>query len=88
MLDVTVPDTMTAAATGIAAASASLPHQDRIQASFGRHDVSGVRAHTDAAASEAASAMDAQAYATGNHVAFHGQPDLHTAAHEAAHVVQ
>lgn len=32
--------------------------------------------------------MGAQAFATGNHVAFAGAPDLHTAAHEAAHVVQ
>ena len=32
--------------------------------------------------------MGAQAFATGNHVAFAGTPDLHTAAHEAAHVVQ
>jgi hypothetical protein len=32
--------------------------------------------------------MGAQAYATGNHVAFAAPPDLHTAAHEAAHVVQ
>jgi hypothetical protein len=32
--------------------------------------------------------MGAEAFATGNHVAFAGTPDLHTAAHEAAHVVQ
>ena len=32
--------------------------------------------------------MGAQAYATGNSVAFGQQPDLHTAAHEVAHVVQ
>ncbi len=32
--------------------------------------------------------MGASAYATGNQVAFAGQPDLHTAAHEAAHFVQ
>jgi hypothetical protein len=32
--------------------------------------------------------MGAEAYATGNHTAFRSQPDLHTAAHEAAHVVQ
>jgi hypothetical protein len=35
-----------------------------------------------------ARAMGAQAFATGNHVAFASAPDLHTAAHEAAHVVQ
>ena len=32
--------------------------------------------------------MGARAYATGNDVAFQSSPDLHTAAHEAAHVVQ
>jgi hypothetical protein len=32
--------------------------------------------------------MGAQAYATGNHVVLGGNADLHTAAHEAAHVVQ
>jgi hypothetical protein len=32
--------------------------------------------------------MGASAYATGNHVVFDRPPDLHTAAHEAAHVVQ
>lgn len=32
--------------------------------------------------------MGATAYATGNHVAFGGASDLHTAAHEAAHIVQ
>lgn len=32
--------------------------------------------------------MGAQAYASGNHVVFGGSPSLHTAAHEAAHVVQ
>jgi len=32
--------------------------------------------------------MGAKAFATGSHVAFRGSPDLHTTAHEAAHVVQ
>ena len=32
--------------------------------------------------------MRASAFARGNDVAFGGTPDLHTAAHEAAHVVQ
>ncbi|MEO1273578.1 MAG: hypothetical protein AAFX99_36305, partial [Myxococcota bacterium] len=32
--------------------------------------------------------MGSMAYATGNSVAFKGAPDLHTAAHEAAHIVQ
>jgi hypothetical protein len=76
------------AAHGISGNSGALPFLDRIQSSFGAHDVSHVQAHTDGAASEGARGMAAQAFATGNHVAFGSAPDLHTAAHEAAHVVQ
>lgn len=76
------------AAQGTSGTGEALPYLDRIQASFGAHDVSHVQAHTDAAASEAARGMGAHAFATGDHVAFAGAPDLHTAAHEAAHVVQ
>lgn len=77
-----------AAQHGTSGSGGSLPHLDRIQRSFGRHDVSGVRAHTDEAAAEGARAMGAEAFADGEHVAFGGAPSLHTAAHEAAHVVQ
>ncbi|HVV82381.1 MAG TPA: DUF4157 domain-containing protein [Kofleriaceae bacterium] len=76
------------AARGVAGAGRALPHQTRIQAAFGGHDVSDVRAHVGGAASEAATAIGAEAYANGRHVAFAREPDLHTAAHEAAHVVQ
>ena len=81
-------DVHAAAAAGTAGAASALPHHDAIQRSFGRHDVSGVRAHTDDAAAAGARAMGAQAFATGDHVAFAGAPSLHTAAHEAAHVIQ
>lgn len=77
-----------AAAHGTQGAGGRLPHLDIIQRSFGRHDVSHIQAHTGAAAAEGARAMGAQAYAMGEHVAFARAPDLHTAAHEAAHVVQ
>jgi len=77
-----------AAAAGVAGGGGSLPHLDAIQRSFGRHDVSGVEAHVGGGAEEATRALGAEAYATGNHVAFGGAPSLHTAAHEAAHVVQ
>jgi uncharacterized protein DUF4157 len=73
---------------GVAGAGAALPHLDRIQHLFGRHDVSAVQAHTGGEAAGACEAIGASAYATGNQVAFAGQPSLHTAAHEAAHVVQ
>ncbi|MCA9516565.1 MAG: DUF4157 domain-containing protein, partial [Myxococcales bacterium] len=66
----------------------AMPHADTIQKAFGSHDISGVQAHTGSQASEASKAMGAEAYATGNHVVFGSAPDLHTAAHEAAHVVQ
>ena len=77
-----------AAAKGTAGAGGALPHGDRIQAAFGSHDVSQVQAHVGGAAKEASQAMGAQAYASGNSVAFADSPTLHTAAHEAAHVVQ
>jgi hypothetical protein len=76
------------AGAGIRGAGRALPHLGTIQRLFGRHDVTGVRTHDDEAAAASAGAIGATAYATGNDVAFAGAPDLHTAAHEAAHVVQ
>ncbi|MFO0748215.1 MAG: DUF4157 domain-containing protein [Myxococcota bacterium] len=76
------------ARSGVADGGHALPFADRIQFSFGRHDVGGIRAHSGSAASRASAALGAQAYATGRDVAFRGAPDLFTAAHEAAHVVQ
>jgi len=77
-----------AAQAGVAGSGAKLPHLGAIQGSFGRHDVSGVKAHAGGNAAAACEDMGASAYASGNAVAFKGQPDLHTAAHEAAHIVQ
>jgi len=77
------------AAAGVASPGSALPHLDAIQRSFGPdHDVSGIGAHVGGQAADAAEQLGARAYATGNDVAFAEQPDLHTAAHEAAHVVQ
>ena len=76
------------AAQGVAGAGAALPHLAQIQASFGHHNVSGVHAHQGPAATAAARELGANAYAVGNSVAFAGTSDLHTTAHEAAHVVQ
>ncbi|HCH62445.1 MAG TPA: hypothetical protein DFR83_06550 [Deltaproteobacteria bacterium] len=76
------------AEAGTSGAGGPLPHLGTIQAAFGRHDVSSIRAHTDTAARDSATAMGATAYATGHNIAFAGSPELHTAAHEAAHVVQ
>ena len=73
---------------GTEGAGGPLPYRDRIQSLFGRHDITGVTAHQGPAASQAAQSLGARAYAHGNAVAFASSPDLHTAAHEAAHVVQ
>lgn len=62
-----------------------LPFLDTIQRSFGRHDVSHIRAHTDR---RAAAALGAEAFARGADVTFARPPSLHTTAHEAAHVIQ
>jgi hypothetical protein len=86
--DLDGPEVQATAAHGVAGPGGALPHGEQIQALFGRHDVSGVGAHVGGPAADASRAIGATAYATGNQVAFASPPDLHTAAHEAAHVVQ
>lgn len=86
--DSSASDIKATAAEGVSSSGGQLPHLDAIQNSFGPHDVSSVQAHVGGAAAKASTAMGAEAYATGNDVAFKSAPDLHTAAHEAAHVVQ
>ena len=82
------PDAHRIATAGVQSASDPLPHLATIQTSFGRHDVGGVRAHVGGPAAEASASLGASAYAYGDRVGFAAAPDLHTAAHEAAHVVQ
>lgn len=84
-LDPPADDVHAAAAAGTATPTTNLPHAEQIQRSFGGHDLSNIRAHVDPSS---AHAMGAAAYAAGDHVVFDREPDLHTAAHEAAHVVQ
>lgn len=76
------------ASEGIIEPAGPLPHLDAIQQSFGSHGVSGVEAHTGERATAANQELGAVGYTTDNHAAFAGTPDLHTAAHEAAHVVR
>jgi len=75
------------ASSGLSGTGGPLPHLDRIQASFGHHDVGGVRAHTDESAQQATTDLNARGFALGSQVAL-GRNDLFTAAHEAAHTVQ
>jgi len=73
---------------GIKDAGQALPHAERIQASFGRHDISHVRAKIGGEASTANRRMGALAFASGDRIGFRESPSLHLAAHEAAHIVQ
>lgn len=77
-----------AAARGTATPATQLPYADQIQRAFGRHDISRIQAHVGGDAAASAREMGAQAYANGNHIVLGGRTDLHTVAHEAAHVVQ
>jgi hypothetical protein len=81
-------DVHSVAAQGVAGSGGALPHLDKIQASFGSHDVTDVQAYSGAAAAKANESLGSSAYATGNKVALKGSTGLHTAAHEAAHIVQ
>lgn len=77
------------AAQGMAGGGGGLPHLEAIQKSFGRHDVSNVQAYTGTAANCAAEQLGAHAYAANGAVVLGADAtDLHTVAHEAAHVVQ
>jgi hypothetical protein len=81
-------DPQEAASKGIAGTAGPLPHLEVVQRSFGDYDISSVKAHTDGQAITANRSLQSIGYTFGNHIAFAGTPDLHTAAHEAAHVVQ
>lgn len=83
------PATHEIATEGVKGSGQPLPYLQRLQQSFGSHDLSGVRSFTTDQASFAARRIGAQAYTTGDRIAFSdGNPSLHTVAHEAAHVVQ
>ena len=82
------PNAQSIAAHGLSGAATTMPHVDRIQRLFGRHDIAGIQAHVGGPAADANNALGADGYATGSSVAFPRTPDLHTAAHEAAHVIQ
>ncbi len=81
-------DVQAAAAEGIATPAQSLPHLERLQPAFQGHDLTTIRAHVGSDAARSATAMGAEAYATGEHIVFANTPDLETTAHEVAHVLQ
>ena len=83
------PDEIRAvAAEGLSGAGAPLPHLETIQQSFGRHDVRSISTAIDGRTAQANAKIGARAYAQGSRIGFASNPDLFTAAHEAAHVIQ
>jgi hypothetical protein len=77
-----------AARFGTSDVYSAMPFLHEIQRSFGPYDVSGIAAHTGAAATTGARLMGARAFTSGDHVAFAEPPTLRVAAHEAMHVLQ
>lgn len=86
-----VPGPQAIAADGVRGGGGPLPHAEQIIGSVGeehRGTIEGIGAHVGGAAAEASSAIGAEAYATGDQVAFAHAPDVGLAAHEATHVIQ
>jgi hypothetical protein len=77
-----------AAQVGVRTPVTEVPHRSAIERSFGPQVTSQLRAHVGPQASASARAMNADAFASGDHVVFAGTPDVHEVAHEVAHVVQ
>lgn len=76
------------AAGGLVGPGEELPYLAQIQKAFGTHSLSGVRSFIGGEAAASAQQMGTSAYTQGDKIAFAKKPDLHTAAHEAAHVIQ
>jgi hypothetical protein len=81
-------DPHAAARCGFAGSGGALPFAEQIQRSFGGHDIGGIQSFVGGEAAVAGRQLGAEAYASGQQIGFSNSPDLHTAAHEAAHVVQ
>ncbi len=74
------------AKTGIQGHGGKIPHLDRIQAAFGKYDVSAINAYVNPSAATASKLINAKAYTMANKIAFaDSQPSLFEVAHEAAH---
>lgn len=75
------------ARAGLSGPSRPFPYAERISAAFGAHAPEGLRAHIGPAARAANKGLSAEGYVWKGRAAFARMPDLHTAAHEAAHMV-
>lgn len=73
---------------GFSGNAGPLPHLETIQQSFGHHALKEVKAFVGGPARNANEQMGSTAYAANGCAAFKQPPDLRTASHEAAHIVQ
>lgn len=77
------------AAAGAKGVGTAVPYLNRIQTSFGHHDIGNVRAHFGSTGALAAATLGAKAYATNESIVFATpSPTLRLVAHEAAHIIQ
>lgn len=83
----TLIDSVRSGILPLAGAGTAFPHRARIEGAFGVPITA--QAHVDEEAADACRELDANGFASGEQVGFaNGEPDLWTAAHEAAHTVQ
>lgn len=75
------------AQSGMQSPSSPLPFMGQLESAFKPHDISGIQAHMGSAAKKSAEGLNSAAFAANEHIVFGRQPDLFTAAHEVAHVV-
>ena len=81
-------DVISTAKSAFSGGGSAMPHQQKVESSFGT-DMSSVQAYTGPAAAEACDSLGAQAFTMGNKIAFkEASPSVGLVAHEAAHVVQ
>ncbi|RYF89561.1 MAG: hypothetical protein EON95_18555, partial [Caulobacteraceae bacterium] len=72
---------------GLSDPAGPYPHGDRIRAAFGSYAPIGLAAHMGPAARAASRDLSAGGYVLNGRAAFAERPSLHTAVHEAAHMV-
>jgi len=73
---------------GQSGSAGSLPYLEKIQTAFGHHSVREVGAFIGGNARHANMQMGSTAYTSANKISFKQSPNLHTSAHEAAHIIQ
>lgn len=76
------------AASGLTGQPVPLPFIDEIAGAFGAPSLGSVEAYVGGAAARANEQLGSSAFTVGGKIAFARPPDLWTAAHEAAHVIQ